>query len=129
MAYRLNDFGDSGPSVDASVVVGFIVVLAISIGSFIWVADVDDGYSQHVRVYQQAYTAEQAGKDSASASVQTPAIDTESTTSAVSAAATVSAKPTEPQCNIDACAEAYRSFRVSDCTFQPFQGPRRLCTR
>jgi hypothetical protein len=34
-----------------------------------------------------------------------------------------------PQCNIDACAAAYQSFRASDCTYQPFEGPRRLCTQ
>lgn len=32
-------------------------------------------------------------------------------------------------CNVQACAAAYRSFRVSDCTYQPNYGPRRLCTR
>ncbi len=32
-------------------------------------------------------------------------------------------------CNIDACRRAYRSFRASDCTFQPNRGPRRLCTK
>lgn len=31
-------------------------------------------------------------------------------------------------CNIAACAGAYRSFRASDCTYQPLEGPRRLCT-
>jgi hypothetical protein len=34
-----------------------------------------------------------------------------------------------PACNIDACAAAYRSFTASDCTYQPFDGPRRLCTK
>ncbi|WEX73941.1 PBP1A family penicillin-binding protein [Sinorhizobium numidicum] len=32
-------------------------------------------------------------------------------------------------CNFRACARAYRSFRPSDCTFQPYSGPRRLCER
>lgn len=32
-------------------------------------------------------------------------------------------------CAIDACASAYRSFRASDCTYQPFGGDRRLCTK
>jgi penicillin-binding protein 1A len=32
-------------------------------------------------------------------------------------------------CNVQACARAYRSFRVEDCTYQPYQGPRRYCTR
>ena len=30
-------------------------------------------------------------------------------------------------CDIEACARAYRSFRVSDCSYQPFEGPRRAC--
>jgi penicillin-binding protein 1A len=34
-----------------------------------------------------------------------------------------------PVCNVRACAAAYRSFRAEDCTFQPYSGPRRLCTR
>jgi 1A family penicillin-binding protein len=34
-----------------------------------------------------------------------------------------------PSCNITACSRSYRSFRASDCTYQPFQGERRLCER
>ena len=34
-----------------------------------------------------------------------------------------------PKCDVDACAEAYRSFRESDCTYNPSNGPRRLCTK
>ena len=30
-------------------------------------------------------------------------------------------------CNVAACASAYRSFRESDCSYQPFEGPRRTC--
>lgn len=30
-------------------------------------------------------------------------------------------------CDVAACASAYRSFRESDCSYQPFDGPRRLC--
>ena len=33
------------------------------------------------------------------------------------------------KCDVDACAAAYRSFRESDCTYNPSFGPRRLCTR
>ena len=48
------------------------------------------------------------------------------------AAATASAPPSTatPQanaCNVEVCAAAYRSFRESDCTYQPFEGPRRIC--
>jgi hypothetical protein len=34
-----------------------------------------------------------------------------------------------PLCDVAACAAAYRSFKESDCTFNPSVGPRRLCTK
>ena len=37
--------------------------------------------------------------------------------------------PPLPLCDIQACDRAYRSFTASDCTYQPSDGPRRLCTR
>jgi penicillin-binding protein 1A len=39
------------------------------------------------------------------------------------------ARAEAPQCNVRRCAQAYRSFDPDTCTFQPFEGPRRLCTR
>ena len=37
---------------------------------------------------------------------------------------------TVPGCNISACETHYpKSFRASDCTYQPFEGPRRLCRK
>lgn len=33
------------------------------------------------------------------------------------------------QCDLDACAAAYRSFRASDCTYQSYGGERRLCRK
>ena len=32
-------------------------------------------------------------------------------------------------CNVQACSNAYQSFRASDCTYQPFEGVRRLCEK
>ncbi|WP_457585320.1 PBP1A family penicillin-binding protein [Ensifer canadensis] len=32
-------------------------------------------------------------------------------------------------CNVRACARSYRSFRASDCTYQPYRGERRMCER
>ena len=32
-------------------------------------------------------------------------------------------------CHVDACTAAYHSFTASDCTYQPTEGPRRLCTK
>lgn len=37
--------------------------------------------------------------------------------------------PPQPKCDVAACAAAYRSFRESDCTYNPSVGPRRLCTK
>ena len=34
-----------------------------------------------------------------------------------------------PLCDVAACAAAYRSFRESDCTYNPSVGPRQLCTK
>ena len=36
---------------------------------------------------------------------------------------------TSAKCNISACTHAYISFTASDCTYQPSEGPRRLCTK
>lgn len=54
------------------------------------------------------------------AATATPAV-------AVAAAAPVAATPSPNQCEIQACASAYHSFRASDCSYQPFDGPRKLC--
>jgi hypothetical protein len=32
-------------------------------------------------------------------------------------------------CNIAACSQAFISFNASDCTYQPIDGPRRLCEK
>ena len=34
-----------------------------------------------------------------------------------------------PRCDVQACTSAYVSFRVSDCTWQPYDGPRRFCDK
>lgn len=41
----------------------------------------------------------------------------------------VSNNQSNNRCDIQACASAYKSFRESDCTYQPFDGPRRFCAR
>jgi membrane peptidoglycan carboxypeptidase len=35
----------------------------------------------------------------------------------------------EPHCSYRACAQAYRSFRSADCSYQPYSGPRQLCDK
>jgi penicillin-binding protein 1A len=41
---------------------------------------------------------------------------------------TLPSAPADSICNYQACSRAYRSFRASDCTYQPYDGPRRQCT-
>lgn len=33
------------------------------------------------------------------------------------------------RCDVQACSNAYQSFRASDCTYQPFEGARRVCEK
>lgn len=42
---------------------------------------------------------------------------------------TQEAQPPPANCNVQACTAAYRSFTSADCTYQPSNGPRRLCTK
>jgi hypothetical protein len=36
---------------------------------------------------------------------------------------------TNNKCDVAHCSAAYQSFRASDCTFQPLEGPRKVCDR
>ena len=45
------------------------------------------------------------------------------------AAPVAAADQTQPKCDVAACSAAYHSFRAIDCTWQPFDGPRRLCDK
>lgn len=46
-----------------------------------------------------------------------------------SAEAADDAQGAPQSCNITACSRSYRSFRPSDCTYQPYSGGRRLCEK
>jgi hypothetical protein len=37
--------------------------------------------------------------------------------------------PSQPRCNVSQCESSYQSFRASDCTYQPYSGPRQYCAR
>ena len=37
-------------------------------------------------------------------------------------------RPAPRYCNVPACAATYQSFRAWDCSYQPYYGPRRMCT-
>jgi len=57
-----------------------------------------------------------------------PAAAAEAPPPASSPAATPDARA-QATCNVSACSQAYISFAASDCTYQPLDGPRRLCTK
>jgi hypothetical protein len=39
------------------------------------------------------------------------------------------ATPGAAHCHVEVCAQAYSSFSATDCTYQPFGGPRRVCEK
>lgn len=59
----------------------------------------------------------------------TPAAAPAGTQPPVQPAQRVAPETPAVHCNANACASAYRSFRASDCTWQPNEGPRRLCVK
>ena len=44
-------------------------------------------------------------------------------------APSIAAQEPAPKCDVAACEAAYFTFTPSDCTYQPSNGPRRLCTK
>jgi len=59
-----------------------------------------------------------------------PAPTPEQTASVQPAAAPQNASvASSNKCDVQACAAAYSSFRVSDCTYQPYGGTRRVCEK
>lgn len=90
---------------------------------------------------QQAPASSNAVPDSAAAAANTgrpkPAAETtgvaaradESKDTAAVPAAFASATTSNNRCDVQACSSAYQSFRAADCTYQPFEGPRRICEK
>jgi hypothetical protein len=78
------------------------------------------------------------GGETAQASAEPETTGTTSAAHAATAPASAAAPDTaqaqatpvaSDKCDIRACSDAYQSFRASDCTYQPFDGPRRLCNK
>jgi hypothetical protein len=78
--------------------------------------------------------AETDGK--AEVATMAPALDEEPAAPQAVITRAAAPSPAQPQsrptssasCNVQGCDSAYRSFRASDCTYQPMSGPRRACT-
>lgn len=100
-------------------------------------ADLGDPDGKLTPVYPAAPGKDLPVKDTPVAQAAKPPVETNGnahasgqTASPAPAAATPVASAASPPanaCNVAACAAAYRSFRESDCSYQPFEGPRRIC--
>ena len=81
----------------------------------------------------QPMTLQSAPERKPPQAVQLPARNTMELSGSNTVGAARPAAPPEteaPKCNKDACANAYpRSFDAGDCTYQPTNGPRRLCKK
>lgn len=71
--------------------------------------------------------AKPAATTTGSASASSAATPTGQTASPAAPVQTSAAAPAANACNVAACAAAYRSFRESDCSYQPLVGERRYC--
>ncbi|ANW00252.1 hypothetical protein LMTR13_08790 [Bradyrhizobium icense] len=73
-----------------------------------------------------AWTGPHIAAEPIAAPLETP--DTEESRSMADASGFSSAATGAwPQCDHEACSNAYESFRASDCTYQPYRGERRMC--
>src|SRR3954468_8146194 len=115
MSYRGEQDGEPGHG--GNGVLGFALVIALTAAAFLAAHHGLFGPEQRATIFASARDVEQ---------VETAeAAEPDEITLPISPAA----KPVAQSCNVDVCAQAYKSFRSSDCSFQPYEGPRRLCER
>ena len=76
---------------------------------------------------QQKSPAETTGVAAREENTRQAAADPTRPTNRVDDAQQTAQGSSSNRCDVQACASAYRSFRASDCTYQPFDGPRRFC--
>jgi len=57
------------------------------------------------------------------------AIDQDNKSQSLEAQAQTLEQPAPEGCNVSLCERSYQSFRASDCSYQPYSGARRSCTR
>ncbi len=109
-------------------VAAFLTMLVIVLGAFFAVDSGAFDKAPSARIFAFPHHDSAGLPAKAGASTGTTAISRESSVSKISSIGKISGAAA-PACNVEACARAYRSFRSADCTFQPFDGARRSCTR
>jgi hypothetical protein len=83
-------------------------------------------------VLDNAATAQQPDAASVANAADTPAAATAvevSPAAGPAIAPAIAAEEPPPKCDLIACEAAYFTFTPSDCTYQPSNGPRRLCSK
>ncbi len=93
--------------------------------------------SQPEQIQTSSNTAAAAAAVAANPEPQKPAAETTGIAaraddireSAAASAAATQAMASNNHCDVQACSSAYQSFRASDCTYQPFEGARRVCEK
>lgn len=107
----------------------YLVYLAVFVVTlFSVVLDMDALVEPARRIERAALTVNQPALPAAPPAQQIDDVDPRAA-GAVPAARDKTADPAAELCDVNACAMAYRSFRATDCTYQPSNGPRRLCTK
>jgi hypothetical protein len=81
-----------------------------------------------VTVKSQAFAAESKIQDK-SAVTSSPSADTRRAEAQIPTDGQMSPIQPPAHCNVSLCESYYQSFRASDCTYQPFSGPRQYCAR
>jgi hypothetical protein len=113
------------PRADGFVVGGLAVVIALTFGAFFASEALVVDEAPIARAYTLALvppTGPAAGVDPATTASVTPVVEAEPIMSVAEPASADA-----PICNVAKCAAAFKSFNVDDCTFQPFDGERRVC--
>lgn len=114
----------SEPRADGFVVGGLALIVVLTVGAFA----ASEAFLSLEQPVARAYTLSalpSAGADD----VTTASVALEEVAPVpVPGSVPVSAPLAEaPLCNVAKCAASYRSFNVDDCSFQPFEGERRVC--
>lgn len=77
-------------------------------------------------VKPQSFPAEQTTQNN---SRVTPSVNTDANRAEVQTQPLGQNSTDQPRCNVSLCESYYQSFRASDCTYQPYSGPRQYCGR
>lgn len=138
---RFGEFGmaryqtDHGPTVSGGMIAGFVTVLGATVAAFMaaHAGAFDRGPVARMDVLQARESAPPQIRQSPVARLdvfepqQSAGAETGAPTPDAIATSAMAENESGPSCDVDACSQAFRSFRSSDCTFQPYDGPRKLC--